>query len=495
MTELARTINRRDQAAKIALAVRMSKRRRTKKNGLPLVVGALLITTLPLVLFPLRSIRFDDLTKASQGWALKAGQSLSAISQRLFVPLAPINVQPGAVSKGDTATTLSSSDFPLISRAVDQLTRLAKDQPNDPNRENQLSLLYAQLGDSANSAKHAALAIKLASLQSAAQLKLARAFEAKGQSVDALKAMLSSLRAQVELSAAQANLVHGSDIHSQHSGLVAEIRPANAPLDPPLRQEAQGKPTVALNSAKLTVVPGALANHHLSGQSAAKLARAQALIRMRRFPEAIEALSDLVKLEPDDAFAHQQLGLCAVRTRNSVLALTEFQKAIKLDEQDADSHNDLGLVLLSQGDKNKAKEEFVKTLAIQPHHLDGLLNLSNLLASAGDLDRAEQLLRTAISVDSRAGIAHANLASVLSQQGKFWQALPEYRMALSINPNMASTHYGLGIVLMEQHNYPAAINEFKTSLTLNPALADAHNKIELAYRKNESFSKSGSGPY
>ena len=55
-----------------------------------------------------------------------------------------------------------------------------------------------------------------------------------------------------------------------------------------------------------------------------------------------------------------------------------LEQAVKLDPQSANAHNQLGLILAAQRQENKAREMFRKALAIDPDHKAAKENLDTL---------------------------------------------------------------------------------------------------------------------
>jgi tetratricopeptide (TPR) repeat protein len=400
---------------------------------------------------------------------------------------------PSAIQTPAKFKAMDGNDVRLFTCAVQELSKRIEERPDDPDLQNRIGILYAQLGEPSTAIKHLETAIKLARTTAGVQLDNARRLDQSGDAAGSLNAMLESSRAHVELSAAHSNLARVYDRIGLHDRVLAQLDQLN--YDIALSSDfSQAKPeNRSLVIDQLPATNSEAGSHRLNSAAVAILARAQALMQSRRVSEAMREYRRLIRIDPQIALAHQQLGLCAVNVANVPLALSEFQTAVRLDPNDANSHNDLGLALLSQGSLTDAKDEFAKAIVIQPDHLDAGVNLSNVLASQGNFGAAEDILTKAATAHPGSAIAHNNLATVLSQQGKSTEAVREFERALALNANLASAHYGLGLALLALNAYPAAVKEFKTSLVLNPALVDAHNKIELANRKSEHLATGGSG--
>jgi tetratricopeptide (TPR) repeat protein len=467
---------------------------RRSKSGwlLFLVFAAAIITTLPFALYPFSVGNLTNNFKT----AVVDGK-LGALSwwDKLSHP-----VTESAPSRTGTAKlgTVPGSDVRLFTHAVKALSKQIEEKPDDANLQNRIGIVYAQLGEYTEAIQHLQTAISLARARAGASLETARTLDRKGDVDGAVKAMLESSQSHVELSAAHSNLARVYDRLGMHDRVLAQLDQLNydialAPDFSRFRRPVAAAAVRSISPDPVSATTADVSNHRLNTVAASILARAQALIQARRVSEAMREYRRLIRIDPQIAIAHQQLGLCDAMTNDGDGAVAEFETAVRLDPSDANSHNDLGLALMSRSDAEAAKQEFSKALSLQPKHLDAAVNLSNILASQGNSAAAEEILTKAASANPRSAVAHNDLATVMSINGKPRQAVSEFEAALSINPNLASAHYGLGLALMEIKDYQGAIREFKTSLALNPALVDAHNKIEMAYRKSGSALSSGPG--
>ena len=75
-----------------------------------------------------------------------------------------------------------------------------------------------------------------------------------------------------------------------------------------------------------------------------------ALLSQGKLDEAIAEYRQAIRLKPDDAEAHNNLGtiLCD-RKHDYEGAIAEFREAIRLKPDDAEAHHDLGAALTGQG--------------------------------------------------------------------------------------------------------------------------------------------------
>jgi tetratricopeptide (TPR) repeat protein len=380
---------------------------------------------------------------------------------------------------------VDSGDVKLLSACADELTKQLQRSPSDPSLQNRLGVVYAQMGEFPLAIEHLNASVQLSRVQVIASMENAKDRQKSGDNKGATDAMVECSKLHVELSAAHSNLARLYDKLGQHEKVVYELDQLNNDIAFSSDFSKPKSPNKYSVPDKFAVTANASGGvHRLSSNSAAILARAQALMQARRITEAMREFKHLISIDPNIALAHQQLGLCAVMTGNNQMATSEFQTAVQLDPNDPNSHNDLGMAMLSHGNTEGATSEFSRTLSLNSKHLDAAINLSNILASEGSYPQAEHVLARALANNPRSAVAHNNLATVYSLSGRPDEAVKEFEAALAINPSIASAHYGLGLAFLDLKQYPASIREFKTALALNPALIDAHNKIELAFRKS-----------
>jgi tetratricopeptide (TPR) repeat protein len=166
-------------------------------------------------------------------------------------------------------------------------------------------------------------------------------------------------------------------------------------------------------------------------------------------------------------------------------AVKEFSAALKMEPDYAEAHLNLGDTLTAQGKLPEAIQHFDRALQLKPDdaeaHLDyakACYNLGNTLAKQGKLPEAIQQYQRALQLNPDYFKAHLNLGNALKIQGKLDEAILHYRQALQLNPDFAEAHFSLGIALKIQGEPEEAVRHLQQALDLatvqnNPALAEA----------------------
>lgn len=190
-----------------------------------------------------------------------------------------------------------------------------------------------------------------------------------------------------------------------------------------------------------------------------------------KYKDAVEALTQAVALNPQDAIAHAKLGLAYSALGDHKPAITAFKQAIKLNRAfvDADSYFRLGISYLALSDYTSAIDPLKQALyGVKAKALE---------------DRTK----------STAGPSEAEINDALGRAyygaGFYRQAVKAFETAVRLKPDFASSHYGLGLSYLEVGDKRSAEREEQVLRKLNSRLADrlAGMFIVPAGQKNKVF--------
>ena len=183
---------------------------------------------------------------------------------------------------------------------------------------------------------------------------------------------------------------------------------------------------------------------------------------------------------PDSGFAWKALGATLrMQGKDSLLAL---QKAMELLPNDAEAHNNLGLTLQERGRLDEAVASYRRALQIKPDYAETHSNLGNVLKGLGRLDDAVASYRRALEIKPDFADAHNNLGVALKDLGRLDDAVASYRWALAIKPDFADAHSNLGVVLKELGRLDDAVASYRRALAIKPDFADAHSNLGVALK-------------
>ena len=130
-------------------------------------------------------------------------------------------------------------------------------------------------------------------------------------------------------------------------------------------------------------------------------------------------------------------GLKAQLAGDASTAENTYQQAIKLDPNNAVAHYDLGTVYDRQGRTSRAVEEYTTALVIEPAFTDALFNLA-VDTAASNPSSAEELYRKVLALQPRFAAAWLNVGFILVDEGKTAAARSDWAKAASLDESLAS---------------------------------------------------------
>jgi serine/threonine-protein kinase len=190
-----------------------------------------------------------------------------------------------------------------------------------------------------------------------------------------------------------------------------------------------------------------------------------------------------IRLRPEVASAHCQLGLAVAALGHLAEAITEFRTAVQIEPNLATAHYYLGNALAEQGHHQEAMAEYRSAIRLQPDFAGAHQNLGNALKVQGQLEEALAEYRAAIRHQPGDALAHRNLAVALAAQGHRQEAIAELGAAIRLNPRDEAAHYNLGTALWHEGHLEEAIEAYRTALRIRPEFAEVHCNLGLALQR------------
>ena len=301
---------------------------------------------------------------------------------------------------------------------------------------------------------------------------LARAFEAEGNTAEAISHFKAALRINPGFTDGRYNL--------------ARILAAQGKQDEAVR----------LYSEALERRPGFVR---------ARINLANILAEQGRIGEAIDHYTEALRMKGENANAHYNLGNTLALAGKTDEAIKHYLKTIHLKPDHANAHYNLGNALAKQGKSEDAIRHYSEAVRIRPDFVEAMVNLGNALANEGKIDTAVRHYTDALRlrpdyVKAHWGMGFAcleqgrrdkaikhfyeiirlvpddpsaryYLGNALSEEGKGEEGIRHYLDALRIKPDFVEVHMGLADALAEQGKIDQAIGHYQEAIKINPAVA------------------------
>lgn len=195
-----------------------------------------------------------------------------------------------------------------------------------------------------------------------------------------------------------------------------------------------------------------------------------------------QACQQILAATPDNADAHNLLGIALHQRGQSARAAECIARAVALDANHAGYHNNLGKVLLEQGRPAEAIDGFRAAIRLQPGLMQAHLNLGNALVANGQATEAAAVLGELVRTAPRSGVLHYFLALALAAAGRTDDAIVALQTAIRLEPGSLAARNDLGIMLHDAGRLKEAADVLEQALRVDPTRGDLHVNLGNVYR-------------
>ena len=196
---------------------------------------------------------------------------------------------------------------------------------------------------------------------------------------------------------------------------------------------------------------------------AAKLKHARAL------PEAEQEFRLALAIEPNNPLLHVDLSAVLPSSQGEPgwdAAIAEDRQALRLEPDLAVAHLDLGIALLHQGDTKGAIAEYREVVRLDPEDAYACYRVGQLLGAEGDQEGALAAYTEAVRRKPDEAWFHTELAGLLEKKGDLDGAIAQAREGTRIAPDNAGGHFVLAKILRMKGDDEEAAREDQIATTL-----------------------------
>jgi tetratricopeptide (TPR) repeat protein len=201
--------------------------------------------------------------------------------------------------------------------------------------------------------------------------------------------------------------------------------------------------------------------------------RAQIETEQGRLDQALATLEQALRLAPERAALHHNLGVLLQRKHQHAQALDAHQQALALGLDVADAHYNLGNTLQSLGRSGQALAAYRRALDMQPNHALALLDLARLRWRLND-QPFDAELRALEAAEPGSALAPSLRAHLLWRAERYAEAADAYQLALARTPDVPTLLDGLGRCLVRMGQLIAGLQAHAQAVALAPAEAELH---------------------
>lgn len=205
--------------------------------------------------------------------------------------------------------------------------------------------------------------------------------------------------------------------------------------------------------------------------------RAEALLELGRYEQAIPLLSRALAETPDDDWLHCRLADAYYALGQQDKSREYAQRALHLNPDSDYAHYRLAWNHLHQNHYDGALKHAKAAIRIEPDDAANLYTLAWCEYHLGHNKQALAAAERALELNPDTANLHALIGDLALNMGKPKQAERHYREALRHDPESAHIHCNLGEALAVQHKIHEAANHLLSAVKIEPHNEDYRERL------------------
>jgi len=191
--------------------------------------------------------------------------------------------------------------------------------------------------------------------------------------------------------------------------------------------------------------------------------RAKQLHSEGRLDEAIAEYKGASKLDPENPWIFNALGLAQTEARDFKEAEKTFRQALKLNAELTDIHNNLGVLYSEMGQKEKAFEEFTTVVRnpSYPTPEKALFNMGALYFREQNYELALMYYRRAVEKSPKFAMGYRGLGEVHLALDEPEMAFDNFGRALELSPNDLPSLYEMARIYDQKGDTEKALEYYR----------------------------------
>ena len=224
------------------------------------------------------------------------------------------------------------------------------------------------------------------------------------------------------------------------------------------------------------------------------VARGQALLKDKKFQEAVLEFRSALQIDEKLADAHWGLANAFEGLQRYQEAFDEMRQTVELDPNNLDVRVKLGNYYLVGAQQSPAAVSEAERLAKQvlekdPNHIEGHILMGSVLFAQEKKPEALAELNRAVELNPQRVESYLSLARFYVQTNDIAGAEAIYQRAISVSSGSAMAHYEYGKFLVGAQRLDQAEAEFQKAVQAEPQNREAQFILASFYLVNKQFDK------
>lgn len=200
-----------------------------------------------------------------------------------------------------------------------------------------------------------------------------------------------------------------------------------------------------------------------------------------KYSEAVEFLSEYIKLNPDKAKGYYDRGSAYGKLGKFAEAISDFTLAIDIKPDDAEAYLRRGVSYGKSAKYTEAISDFTRSIKIIPDSSKPYFNRGEVYYELGKYSEAVSDYTLAIKIKPDFAEAYNSRGYAYDNLGKYNEAISDFTKAIIINPKDTDSYSCRGSVYGKLRKYNDAISDFTHAININPNYVEAYRRRGYSY--------------
>ena len=168
-----------------------------------------------------------------------------------------------------------------------------------------------------------------------------------------------------------------------------------------------------------------------------------------------EILEEGLELAPGDALALNAMTLCLIGLKRFEDGIDADRRAVAANPDNAEAHNNLGICYRLEAGED-ASDCYARALEINPEFADALSNLGLVQVKRGEVLEGIRLYKRCLELNAQSATAHGNLGLAYLELRQFEDAVRHFDAAMRIDGDFVDAEFNTFIALALDNRLGAA---------------------------------------
>ena len=182
----------------------------------------------------------------------------------------------------------------------------------------------------------------------------------------------------------------------------------------------------------------------------------------------ISVMDAVIRLSPDDDYAHVTRGLAHFAKGNDDLVIADMDAVLQLDPDHAAAYMLRGILFGNRKQWKRMAADMTELVRLRPGDAQAHYHRGQAYGEQDLLDQAFADLCEAIRLDPDHADAHRVRGDCLRYRGEYDEAIADFDTALRLDPENAAAHLGRGAAYRMKRDFAQAIADCDAAARLKP---------------------------